>query len=153
MLPKAVGNSPSVPRTSGWTVSPRYTGSDNDATPTEKPDRARPEGGKKAKPSLSTDQLFDCLDNLPTSTIATWVAQAISSHEMMNGVAVARMVFFLPRYSISGPPRMPPTRPAKGIIPPTHEPCVGRKQRTFSKRFLDKQCGGFNRKPVRIEYP
>lgn len=42
MLPKAVGSSPSVPRTSGCTVSPKYTGKDNDATPTENPDKARP---------------------------------------------------------------------------------------------------------------
>lgn len=42
MLPKAVGSKPSVPRTSGCTVSPRYTGNDKDATPTQKPDNARP---------------------------------------------------------------------------------------------------------------
>lgn len=43
MLPKAVGNKPKVPLTSGWTVSPRYTGSDREAIPTQNPDKARPD--------------------------------------------------------------------------------------------------------------
>lgn len=42
ILPNAVGRRPSVPLTSGWTVSPRYTGSESDVTPTQKPAKARP---------------------------------------------------------------------------------------------------------------
>lgn len=40
---------------------------------------------------------------------------------MMNGTAVARIVFFLPKYSMKGPPAIPPAKPAKGIRPPTHD--------------------------------
>lgn len=43
MLPNAVGRRPSVPLTSGWTVSPRYTGSDREAIPTQSPAKLRPE--------------------------------------------------------------------------------------------------------------
>lgn len=41
----------------------------------------------------------------------------------MNGIDVPRMVFLRPRNSIRGPPQIPPTKPANGIIPPTHEAC------------------------------
>ena len=41
-LPSVVGISPSMPRTSGCTVSLRYTGSDREAMPTQKPMMARP---------------------------------------------------------------------------------------------------------------
>ena len=40
-----MGKSPNVPLTSGWTVSPKYTGRESDAIPTQNPERARP--GKK----------------------------------------------------------------------------------------------------------
>lgn len=42
MLPNAVGNRPNVPLTSGCTVSPKYTGNDKEAIPTQNPDKARP---------------------------------------------------------------------------------------------------------------
>lgn len=51
----------------------------------------------------------------------TEFAHAINNHETMNGIAVAKIVFFLPKYSINGPPAIPPTKPANGIIPPTHD--------------------------------
>lgn len=37
IFPKNVGSSPKVPRTSGCTVSPKYTGNARDAMPTQKP--------------------------------------------------------------------------------------------------------------------
>jgi hypothetical protein len=58
---------------------------------------------------------------LPANTIQIEFAQAINSHATMKGTAVARIVFFLPKYSMKGPPAIPPTRPANGIKPPTHE--------------------------------
>lgn len=36
-FPRVVGKSPSVPLTSGWTVSPKYTGKAKEATPTQNP--------------------------------------------------------------------------------------------------------------------
>lgn len=42
VFPKAVGKSPNVPRTSGCTVSPKYTGSERDNIPTHIPAMARP---------------------------------------------------------------------------------------------------------------
>lgn len=59
--------------------------------------------------------------NSPAKTIQIAFAHAISSHETMKGIAVAKIVFFLPRYSMKGPPAIPPARPARGINPPTHE--------------------------------
>lgn len=41
-LPNVVGSKPSVPRTSGWTVSPRYTGKASEQIPTQNPDKTRP---------------------------------------------------------------------------------------------------------------
>lgn len=61
-------------------------------------------------------------------------AKAMRSHEMINGIAVAKIVFLLPKYSMNGPPRMPPTRPARGIIPPTQDPC-----KSF-KSFVKQNC-------------
>lgn len=59
--------------------------------------------------------------NSPANTIQIALAQAIKSHAIMNGTAVAKIVFFLPKYSIKGPPAIPPAKPANGIRPPTHE--------------------------------
>lgn len=42
VFPKAVGKSPKVPRTSGCTVSPKYTGKDSDRIPTQTPAIALP---------------------------------------------------------------------------------------------------------------
>lgn len=56
VLPKAVGKRPRVPRTSACIVSPRYTGNESDAMPTQNPHRAR-----------------------PASTMATFAAREISS--------------------------------------------------------------------------
>ena len=42
MLTNAVGSNPNDPLTSGCIVSPRQTGRDNDATPTQNPLRALP---------------------------------------------------------------------------------------------------------------
>jgi hypothetical protein len=44
---------------------------------------------------------------LPAKTIQIALAQAINSHETIKGTAVAKIVFFLPRYSINGPPAIP----------------------------------------------
>lgn len=41
----------------------------------------------------------------------------------VNGNAVASIVFFLPIYSISGPPAMPPTSALSGISDPIHMLC------------------------------
>lgn len=40
----------------------------------------------------------------------------------MNGNAVARIVFLLPRYSMHGPPAMPPKSALNGMIDPIHMP-------------------------------
>lgn len=56
-------------------------GRDNEAMPTQNPDRAR-----------------------PANTIHTSFAHAINSHDIMKGIAVERIVFFLPKYSMKGPP-------------------------------------------------
>lgn len=40
----------------------------------------------------------------------------------MKGIAVARMVFLLPRYSMQGPPAMPPNSALNGITEPIHIP-------------------------------
>lgn len=40
-----------------------------------------------------------------------------------NGNAVASIVFFLPIYSMSGPPAMPPTSALNGISDPIHMLC------------------------------
>lgn len=40
---------------------------------------------------------------------------------MINGNAVARIVLFLPRYSINGPPAMPPNNASNGSIEPIHD--------------------------------
>lgn len=42
LFPRVVGKRPNVPLTCGWTVSPRYTGSPNEAIPTQNPAIARP---------------------------------------------------------------------------------------------------------------
>lgn len=42
LFPKVVGNRPNVPLTWGCTVSPKYTGRPNEATPTQNPAMARP---------------------------------------------------------------------------------------------------------------
>jgi len=41
----------------------------------------------------------------------------------INGNAVASIVFFLPIYSMSGPPAMPPISALSGISDPIHMPC------------------------------
>lgn len=41
----------------------------------------------------------------------------------INGNAVASIVFRLPRYSIHGPPAMPPKSALSGMSEPIHMPC------------------------------
>lgn len=53
----------------------------------------------------------------------------------MNGNAVASIVFLLPRYSMQGPPAIPPKSALSGISDPIHMPCnVRLKVRLFIRR-------------------
>jgi hypothetical protein len=70
---------------------------------------------------LEVEFFLKKITHLPARTIPTEDAQAMRSHARMKGGAVARIVVLRPKYSMQGPPAIPPARPARGIIPPTHE--------------------------------
>lgn len=62
-LPNVVGTNPSVPRTSGWIVSPRYTGRASEAMPTQNPEI-----------------------DLPAKTIGTFTANAINRNAVTKTI-------------------------------------------------------------------
>jgi hypothetical protein len=69
ILPNTVGIKPRVPRTSGCIVSPKYTGSVREETPTANPHSAR-----------------------PINTIVTFLANAISNQAVMKNAYYYYMI-------------------------------------------------------------